>query len=157
MVGRRTHSFSQLGQAPPDHFAAGFRQRIRPFCLYLPLALFFLTFILGCSLLNRNTPTPVPEGQNVQVTLVCSPECASRGQCGQTTDGRSVIFGNSDRPSVSDPQMLFNADEAFPLVAANDQRVQVVTTGEQFDTTFYLITRPQDGRSGWVPGWCVQR
>jgi len=130
--------------------------RIRPFLLHLPLTLFFLTFTLGCSLLNRNSAAPVPEGQAAApVALVCGDECAARGQCGQASDGRSVILGHPERPVVSGHQMIFNADTSLPLVGTSTQRVQVVATGEQFDTNFFLVTRPEDGRSGWVAGWCV--
>ncbi len=151
----KRRSFFQFYRAKDHLPRAGYRRRVRPFLLHFSLALFFLTVTLGCSLLNRDTPAPVPEGQAGQVTLVCSQECANRGQCGQTTDGRTVILGHPERPAVSDHQMIFNADTAFPMVSANTQRVQVIATGEQFDAQFYLITRPEDGRSGWVAGWCV--
>jgi hypothetical protein len=128
----------------------------RPSLPHLILALFFLFFTLGCSLLNRNAEPPAVEEQAVtQLTLVCSDECARRGQCGQTTDGRSVILGHPERPVVTGHQMIFAADAAFPMVGTSNQRLQIMATSEQFDHTFYLLTRPEDGRSGWVAGWCV--
>lgn len=148
-VKLKTHPFFRF-------FQTGTWRRARPFPAHLILALFFLTFTLGCSLLNPDTPDPAPEGQAAaQVTMVCSEECAKRGQCGQTADGRSVILGHPDRPVVSDHQMLFSADASLPMVGTRSQRVRVVTTGAEFDATFYLVTRPEDGRSGWVAGWCV--
>lgn len=128
----------------------------RPFPTPFFLALFFLFFITGCGLFNRDPQTQPPEGQAVtQITVVCSDECARRGQCGQTRDGRSVVLGHPERPAVQDHQMIFTTGSPMTFVSANTRRVQVIATGEEFDQTFYLITRPEDGRSGWVAGWCV--
>lgn len=96
-----------------------------------------------------------PPAAVTQVTVVCSEACANRGQCGQTADGRSVILAHPDQPAVRDHQILFAADSTAALVATNSQTVQVVATGQQFDQNFYLLTRPEDGRSAWVAGWCV--
>ena len=75
--------------------------------------------------------------------------------CGQTRDGRSVVLGHPERPAVQDHQMIFTTGSPMTFVSANTRRVRVIATGEEFDQTFYLITRPEDGRSGWVAGWCV--
>ncbi|MBK8988156.1 MAG: hypothetical protein IPM39_19175 [Chloroflexi bacterium] len=131
-------------------------RRTRPYLFHLALALFFLFFTLGCSLLNRNADQPPPLEQAASpINLVCSEECARRGQCGTIADGRSVILGHPERPVVSGHQLVFATDTPVTLVGTSIQRLQIIATSEQFDHTFYLVTRPNDGRSGWVAGWCV--
>ena len=120
----------------------------------LGLALFFLLFVLGCS--RGGNEVPVEEGApQQQGTLVCSEECAARGQCGKTVAGNEpVILGHPDRPTVQDHQMTFQADYTLPIVGTAEELVQVVSTGEQFQQTFFLLQR-SDGRTGWVAGWCL--
>ena len=120
----------------------------------LGLALFFLLFVLGCS--RGGDEAPVEEGASQQQgTLVCSEECAARGQCGKTVSGNEpVILGHPDRPAVQDHQMTFQADYTLPIVGTAEELVQVVSTGEQFQQTFFLLQR-SDGRTGWVAGWCL--
>ena len=120
------------------------------------LSLFFLLFILGCSRGSEDTP---PEGETLpleqQGALVCSEECAARGQCGKTVNGEQpVILGHPDYPAVQDHQMTFPADYTLPIIGTQEELVQVLSTGEQFNQTFFLIKRA-DERVGWVAGWCV--
>ncbi len=67
------------------------------------LALFFLLVVLGCS--RGGDEAPVVEGApQQQGTLVCSEECAARGQCGKTIAGNeSVILGHPDHPACARP------------------------------------------------------
>ena len=121
------------------------------------LTLFFLLFILGCN--QGNGDTPPPEGEvpplEQQGTLVCSEECAARGQCGKTINGEQpVILGHPDHPAVQDHQMTFPAEYTLPIIGTKDELVQVLSTGEQFYHTFFLIKRA-DERVGWVAGWCI--
>ena len=128
----------------------------RPYLFLFALVLFFLFFTLGCSLLNRNADQSATEEQaTTPINLVCSEECARRGQCGTIADGRSVILGHPERPVVSGHQLVFATDTPVTLVGTSIQRLQVRATSEKFDHTFSLVTRPNDGRSGWVAGWCV--
>jgi hypothetical protein len=121
------------------------------------LALFFLFFILACGGGGEETP---PEGQpeaaaQQQGTLVCSEECAARGQCGTSVnDGSPVILGHPDQPAVQDHQMTFQAEYTLPIIDTKDELLQVLTTGEQFTHRFFLLQRA-DGRAGWVAGWCL--
>ena len=120
----------------------------------LGLALFFLLFVLGC---GGSDATPIGDGSapQQQAILVCSEECAARGQCGKTVAGNEpVILGHPDRPAVQEHQMTFQADYTVPIVGTAEELVQVVSTGEQFQQTFFLLQR-SDGRTGWVAGWCV--
>lgn len=121
------------------------------------LALFFLLFILGCSRGNEETP---PEGETDAAqqqlgTLVCSEECAARGQCGTSVNGNQpVILGHPDHPAVKDHQMTFQAEYTLPIIGTKDELVQILATGEQFTHTFFLLQRA-DERVGWVAGWCL--
>jgi hypothetical protein len=121
------------------------------------LAFFFLLFIIACGGGGEETP---PEGQpeaaaQQQGTLVCSEECAARGQCGTSVNGgQTVILGHPDRPAVQDHQMTFQAENTLPILGTKDELLQVLTTGEQFNHTFFLLERG-DGRVGWVAGWCL--
>ena len=120
------------------------------------LALFFLLFILGCS---RDSGDALPEGEvppiEQQGALVCSAECAARGQCGKIMNGEQfVILGHPDHPAVQDHQMTFSAGYTLPIIGTKDELVQVLSTGEQFNHTFFQIKRA-DERVGWVAGWCI--
>ena len=119
------------------------------------LAIFFLLFVLGCSR-GGDTP-PVEEGAvpQQQGTLVCSEECAARGQCGKTVNGNQpVILGHPDHPAVQDHQMTFQAEYTLPIISTKEEILQVVSTGEQFPHTFFLLQRA-DNQVGWVAGWCL--
>ncbi|MBE2222810.1 MAG: hypothetical protein IAF02_14790 [Anaerolineae bacterium] len=121
------------------------------------LALFFLLLISGCGRGNEETP---PEGdpnapQQQLGTLVCSEECAARGQCGTSvSNNQPVILGHPDHPAVQDHQMTFPAENTLPIIGTKDELVQVTATGEQFNHTFFLLQR-EDERVGWVAGWCL--
>jgi hypothetical protein len=132
----------------------------RPFLPSFPLLLFLLLFFFtACSLLNReNEPDSAAATEGApQIFLVCSEACASRGQCGETNNGRDqVILGHPDRPAVSDHQLVFGHETAVASINTREETLQIVSTGQQFNHTFYLVTRLDDGRSGWVAGWCVQ-
>jgi hypothetical protein len=130
----------------------------RPFLPLSLLFLFALFFIFGCSLINRERgpEVPVVEESVPQVVVACTEACANRGQCGEAEDGRSLVLGHPDSPTVSEHQMVFEHQTAMTLLALRDETLQVLATGQQFVHTFYLVTRPGDGRSGWVAGWCVQ-
>lgn len=127
----------------------------KPTLSLIGLTLFFLFFILSCRG-GAETPPENPDAPvEQQANLVCSEECAARGQCGKTVNGnQSVVLGNPDFPAVQNHQMTFPADYTLPIVGVKDELVQVVATGEQFNQSFFLIKRA-DERVGWVAGWCV--
>lgn len=122
------------------------------------LSLFFLLFILSCSR-GSEEPPPAEETdaaqQQQQGTLICSEECAARGQCGTTvSSNQPVILGHPDHPAVQDHQMTFQAEYTLPIIDTKDELIQVLATDEQFPHTFFLLQRA-DGRAGWVAGWCL--
>ena len=119
------------------------------------LAFLFLLFIAGCSRGGEETEPTTAEGTQQLGTLVCSEECAARGQCGTSVNSNQpVILGHPDHPAVQDHQMTFQAEYTLPIIGAKDELVQVVSTGEQFNHTFFLLQRA-DERVGWVAGWCL--
>jgi hypothetical protein len=134
--------------------AAPKRRGLSP--IFFILAFVVLLLAVWLFLGRGGDETATPAGPAVTlVTLVCNDECADRGQCGRLADGRYVVLAHPDQPAVRDHQLLFAADSTAALVATNVQTVQVIATGEQFDQPFYQLTRPEDGRSAWVAGWCV--
>lgn len=131
-------------------FAAGGK---RPFSSLL-LIFLCLLFLIGC---RRDSGPDEAELEGVpQIVVVCSEVCADRGQCGEAADGRRLVFGHPDRPEVRGHQMIFEHETAVFFINTREETLQVLATGEQFNHTFYLVTRPEDRRSGWVAGWCVQ-
>lgn len=120
----------------------------------LGLTIFFLLFILGCSRGGEDAPGEGETAAQQQGTLVCSEECAARGQCGKTVNGdQIVILGHPDRPAVKEHQMTFPAEDTLPIVSTKEELIEVVSTGEQFSQIFFLLQRA-DERVGWVAGWC---
>jgi hypothetical protein len=121
----------------------------------LGLAIFFLLFVLGCNRGGEEAPGEGEAASQQQGTLVCSEECAARGQCGKTVNGeQTVILGHPDRPVVKDHQMTFPAEDTLPIVSTKEELLQVSSTGEQFTQSFFLLQRA-DERVGWVAGWCL--
>lgn len=121
----------------------------------LGLTIFFLLFVLGCNRGGEEVPVEEGAAPQQQGTLVCSEECAARGQCGKTVNGDGpVILGHPDRPAVQDHQMTFQAEYTLPIISTKEEQLQVLSTGEQFTHTFFLLQRA-DERVGWVAGWCV--
>lgn len=139
---------------PPAFFAQHFTWGgKRPFSPLL-LVLVCLFLLIGC---RRDRGPDEAELENApQVVVVCSEACASRGQCGEAADGRRLVFGHPDRPEVRGHQLVFEHETAVFFINTREETLQLVSTGEPFNQTFYLVTRPQDQRSGWVAGWCIQ-
>ncbi len=103
-----------------------------------------------------------PAGE--QVIMVCSNDCAERGQCGTTTGEPDilVVLGGKDSPVVEPEQH----DIFFPAGASVEIKESMQVTlqeqdGRQFDQTFSRVEfRNPIGdiaEIGWVAEWCVER
>jgi hypothetical protein len=124
---------------------------------YHPGLLVIITlFLLAAASCGRNDSAETPDTQpQQQGQLICNEECAARGQCGVLlSNDQSVILGNPEQPAVSDHKMLFPADATLPIIRSQDVLLQEPVTGNEFTQPFYMIAH-EDGRSGWVAGWCV--
>ncbi|MCZ7671724.1 MAG: hypothetical protein M5U34_33660 [Chloroflexi bacterium] len=69
------------------------------------------------------------------------------------SNSQPVIFAHLDAPALQNPQMIFPAETALPLLGVQDVLLQGAT-GEQFNHPFYFVQRT-DGAAGWIAGWCV--
>ena len=109
-----------------------------------------------------NTPEePVPEF----VTLVCSQDCADRGQCG-TTQGENeavVVLGGKDGPVVEPDRhdVLFLAGATVEVKGSMEVDLAQVEGGEGFPQTFsrveWLNPMGDITETGWVAEWCIER
>jgi hypothetical protein len=131
--------------------------RLRP-TLYLAAAFFALTLLLAAC---RDDNAPLE--QNERALIACSEECAARGQCGTTDDGRRVVLANSAGPEVSVHDSLYTDETQVQVVELTQRDLIAARNGAAltaeatpFPHTFYKVT-DQAGRSGWVSGWCLAR
>jgi hypothetical protein len=130
---------------------------LRP-TLYLA-ATFFALILLLAACRDDNAPF----AQNDRALIACSEECAARGQCGTTDDGRRVVLANSAGPAVSQHDTLYT-DETQVVIAGLIEReliaarngAPLIAEATPFPHTFYQVT-DQEGRSAWVSGWCLAR
>ena len=98
-----------------------------------------------------------------QATLICSEECAARGQCGSLTDDTKVVLGQDSGPVVRGHNRFFvenvvvTVDETTErtLIGALNGVPLVETT--PFPHTFYRVTQPEIPKTAWVSGWCITR
>lgn len=109
-----------------------------------------------------NTPDePAPE----IVTLVCSRECAERGQCGtaQGDNQAPVVLGGKDGPIVEPKQHdVFFISESSVEVKGKMEVTLVEREGEvEIKHTFSRVewVNPMGDvvETGWVAEWCIER
>jgi hypothetical protein len=120
------------------------------------LLIIIALFLLVATSCGGSDPAENPDAPSQQQgQLICNEECAARGQCGTLlSNDQPVILGNPEQPAVSAHQMSFPADTTVAIVGTKDELVRELATGNEFPQTFFMITR-EDGRSGWVAGWCL--
>ncbi len=127
---------------------------IRPFAILLACLLLFT----ACSLINRNIEPPVTLGHDIplqgQGRLVCSNECAVRGQCGDIRGRGKVVLGGRFEPLTVAHDIYFPANTQVDIFATQTYQAMLVTQGELFLVNFYAIAVP-GGETGWVAGWCL--
>jgi hypothetical protein len=119
----------------------------------LIIAVLFLLTAASCG--GGDSAAPPDDQAQQQGQIVCSEECAARGQCGTLLSGdQAVVLGNPEQPAVSNHQLIFPADATLPIIGVQDILLREPATGNEFTQPFYMISR-EDGRSGWVAGWCI--
>ena len=100
----------------------------------------------------------------VPVTLVCSQECADRGQCGEAQSGNDavVVLGGKDGPAVEANQhdVVFLAGSAA-TVRSSMEVTLLDSDGREFKETFSRVEalNPMGdiAETGWVADWCIER
>lgn len=127
---------------------------IRPFAILLACLLLFT----ACSLINRNVESPATLGHDIplqgQGRLVCSSECAGRGQCGDIRSQGSVVLGGRFEPLTVGHDIYFPANTQVTILTMQTYQAMRITQGEPFLVNFYAISVP-GGETGWVAGWCL--
>ncbi len=127
---------------------------VRPFAILFTCLLLFT----ACSLINRNIEPPAILGHDIllqgQGRLVCSSECAERGQCGDIRGQGSVVLGGRFEPLTVEHDVYFPANTQVTIMGVQTYQAMLVSQGEPFLANFYVISLP-DGEMGWVAGWCL--
>ncbi len=129
------------------------RQRVwlRLFLLVTAVSL----FLSACTALQQRT-LGANQPLEGSVIITCSEACASRGQCGESTDRGPFVFAASDAPRVEAHDTLLPPEsQAVVIEPARETRVALVATGEEFPVFFYHVTLADQTKTGWVAGWCV--
>ena len=104
----------------------------------------------------------VPLAVDEAAVIVCTDECAERGQCGVLLDDRRAVLANEGRPAVVDHNRFFldetpvNIREVSDrqLIAARD-RVPLTVESTPFPHLFYRVEG--EGKNAWVSEWCIAR
>jgi hypothetical protein len=104
-----------------------------------------------------------PFAPNDRALIACTEECAARGQCGTTDDGRRVVLANGGGPAVSlhdslytdGTQVVVNESTERELIAARNG-VPLIGESDPFLHTFYRVSN-QEGKTAWVSSWCLAR
>jgi uncharacterized low-complexity protein len=99
-----------------------------------------------------------------QVTLVCSQECAERGQCGEAQGGNdaAVVLGGKDAPAVEANQhdVVFLAGSRANVQSSMEATL-IDNDGREFTQSFSRVEalNPMGdiAETGWVAEWCIER
>jgi hypothetical protein len=123
---------------------------------------FIFFFIAGFVLLAACRSTaPLAPGE--QATLICSEECAARGQCGTLADDSKVILGQDSGPIVRGHNRFFMENVTVVVDETTERRLVAASNGvplpeaEPFAHIFYRVTQPEIPKTAWVSGWCITR
>ena len=124
----------------------------------VPVLIFILllpVITAACSL-RRQDPVPVLGSDTSlagEAFVVCSQECAERGQCGSADQGKMVLL-NASGPATSEHNMAI-AEGSPVLIDHEESRPAIqVSNNEPMTIIFYLVNVPERG-PGWVAGWCL--
>jgi len=104
---------------------------------------------------------PLTPGE--QATLVCSEECAARGQCGTLSDETKAVLGHDSGPIVRGHNRFFvenvvvNVDETTQRDLVGALNGVPLLEATPFPHIFYRVTQPEIAKTAWVSGWCIAR
>lgn len=87
--------------------------------------------------------------------LVCSDECAQRGQCGQDPDQQMVVLGHMDGPHLANHNVLFPTGHEVFVTSSQQRQAETVLGSQPLLIEFYSVNAPDLGKFGWVAGWCL--
>lgn len=97
------------------------------------------------------------------VELVCSSECANRGQCGTTVNDPQiqVVLGGLDSPIIdAGMQNVFIISGAVVEVketwTGEVEQVNGRRFNEQFSRVEFRNSFGDIQKTGWFPDWCIQ-
>ncbi|MDX1615068.1 MAG: hypothetical protein R3300_12220 [Candidatus Promineifilaceae bacterium] len=125
------------------------------------LLLSLLVLTSGCAVLRRSQL-----GTEIELSgparLVCSNDCADRGQCGRGTSAnapqdsevRDMVLLNRASPQVTGHDVAVAAETPVNVIGTQLQTVELWSTGERLDVPYYLVDVSERGQA-WVAGWCV--
>lgn len=113
-------------------------------------------------------PEPVVDLGSV-VTLECTTECASYGQCGTNLNNDlPVVLAGKDKIMVELQDYSLPVAVDMLIIAKNTAKVRVHSLGadqetidanEPMDVQFWEMlpngSSPEDVSAGWVANWCV--
>jgi len=122
----------------------------------LLLLLLLLTACFGGG--GNETENTAVTDQTTPLTgnLVCGTACLSQGQCGTTTDGRTVILAHNIQPATRDHNVILANDSTINILQQQTHNVQDAA-GSQFSLNFFLVQPAEGGPSSWVAGSCVNQ
>ena len=130
----------------------------------LPIVWLIISFLIFTACLGGSGGDAVVTGADTSFvegtvgTLVCSTECARRGQCGSRVDGQGdVVLAGSGGPLVANHELIFPNNTAVQIGGQELRTLQPANAGEPFPMNFYFVTATDgSNKGGWVAGWCVQ-
>jgi hypothetical protein len=114
-----------------------------------------LVSVTGCSILKRDGASTLGSESSLEgeALLVCSRDCADRGQCGTAEQGKMVLLSSAG-PATAGHNMAIADGTNVSIVLEQQTTVIRVATGEPENASFYQVNIPERGQ-GWAAGWCV--
>lgn len=128
----------------------------------LPLVVLLLLLLLLTACFGGGDAAPQDTAVSDQAavsptgTMVCSPDCLNQGQCGTTTDGRTVILAHSTQPATRDHDVILANDRTMNILG-QEQRTVLDAAGNPFTLNFFLVQPTEGGPNSWVAGSCVSQ
>lgn len=131
---------------------------------FIVILTFLLLGLSGCSVINQfrgggtgGEPEPVPVKMG---TLQCTKECAARGQCGTSEQGK-VVLARRAEPAVTGHDRFFEEGKKVQIINQQMPRtLQQVSDGEVFPHDFNQVGLLDDAgtivETAWLTNWCVQ-